>query len=110
MLISEDESSVRRFINIAWPPGYTILESEHGHTAIQLSETQPCPIHLLLAILAMPGIKWMQLTERLLLPRPSLKALCPSGMPEEDVFPDGLLPPNSAFLQNAVHGPMPSSR
>jgi len=100
VLIAEDEPSVRGFMRIALGiSGYSLLESTHGHDAIRLAAEHPGPIHLLLTDLTMPGMSGIQLAERLILSRPFLKVLYLSGMWQDDVFPDGVLPPNSAFLQ-----------
>jgi len=100
ILIAEDEPSVRSFMRIALGnSGYVLLESVHGHDAIGLSEAHNGQIHMLLTDLTMPGMSGIQLAEQLLLTRPFLKVLYLSGMYEEDAFPDGVLPPNSAFLQ-----------
>lgn len=99
ILIAEDEPSVRTFMRIALGGlGYLLLESAHGHDAIQLSEAYTGPIHILLTDLTMPGMTGIQLAENLLMKRPFLKVLYLSGMFEEDVFPNAV-PPNSAFLQ-----------
>ena len=100
ILIAEDEPSVRGFLRIALGiSGYSLLESAHGHDAIRLAAAHPGPIHVLLTDMTMPGMSGIQLAERLILARPFLKVLYLSGMDEEDLFPDGVLPPNSAFLQ-----------
>lgn len=100
ILIAEDEPSVRSFLRVALGmSGFAILEAASGQEALRVVEGHAQPIHALVTDLTMPGMSGTQLAHRLSQTRDQLKVLYLSGLAEEDVFQDGVIPMNSAFLQ-----------
>jgi two-component system cell cycle sensor histidine kinase/response regulator CckA len=95
ILLVEDEEGIRTLTKaFLEQQGYTVLVAANGLEALSLAEEYSNPIHLLLTDVVMPGIRGMELAERLLKLRPATHILYISGYPEQEIAD-----PAAAFLQ-----------
>jgi PAS domain S-box-containing protein len=100
VLLVEDEEGVRTLTrHILQTSGYTVLEARHGLEALQVSEQQSGPIHLMVTDVVMPEMNGPQLARRILQLRPSLKVLFLSGYTDSTLLHNGLLDASRNFLQ-----------
>jgi CheY-like chemotaxis protein len=83
VLIVEDEDEVRAFArDVLEMGGYAVLEAASAARALEVGETHPAAIDLLLTDVLMPGMTGPELARRLRARRPALRVLCMSGYPE----------------------------
>jgi two-component system, cell cycle sensor histidine kinase and response regulator CckA len=100
VLLVEDEKGVRELARqYLEMTGYTVLEAEDGHTALELSGMHSGPIHLLLTDVVMPGISGRELAERISRLRPGIKILYMSGYTDQAVVHHGILENDAVLLQ-----------
>ena len=100
ILLVEDESSLRNLSRqYLENQGYTVLEAADGAVAIQICNSHPAPIHLLLTDLIMPGINGRELARRVCAMRPETKVLCMSGYTENVIAHNAILEEGIALLQ-----------
>lgn len=100
VLLVEDEKGVRELARqYLEMTGYTVLEAEDGHTALELSGMHSGPIHLLLTDVVMPGISGRELAERISRHRPGIKILYMSGYADQAVVHHGILENDAVLLQ-----------
>jgi DNA-binding response OmpR family regulator len=100
ILLVEDESSLRNLSRqYLENQGYTMLEAAEGAAAIQICNSHPGPIHLLLTDLIMPGINGRELARRVCAMRPETKVLYVSGYTENVIAHNGMLEEGIALLQ-----------
>lgn len=100
ILLVEDERGVRelarQYLEMS---GYTVLEAEDGHTALELSAMHAGPIHLLMTDVVMPGISGRELADRICRSRPGIKVLYMSGYTDQAVVHHGILESDAVLLQ-----------
>jgi two-component system, cell cycle sensor histidine kinase and response regulator CckA len=100
ILLVEDEKGVRelarRYLEMS---GYTVLEAEDGHTALELSAMHDGPIHLLMTDVVMPGISGRELADRISRSRTGIKILYMSGYADQAVVHHGILESDAVLLQ-----------
>jgi two-component system cell cycle sensor histidine kinase/response regulator CckA len=100
ILLVEDEKGVRElareYLSMS---GYTVIEAEDGHTALELAAMHVGPIHLLLTDVVMPGISGRELAERVGQVRPGIKILYMSGYTDQAVVHHGILENDAVLLQ-----------
>jgi CheY-like chemotaxis protein len=85
VLIVEDEEEVRAFTrDVLEMGGYTVLEAPSAARALELGDTHPDTIDLLITDVVMPGMGGPELARRLRARRPALRVLCVSGYPESE--------------------------
>ena len=83
ILIVEDEEEVRALArDVLEMNGYVVLEALSAAHAVELAETHPGPIDLLITDVVMPGMGGPELGRRIRERRPALRVLCMSGYPE----------------------------
>ncbi|MGA8341710.1 MAG: ATP-binding protein [Candidatus Sulfotelmatobacter sp.] len=100
ILLVEDESSLRNLSRqYLENQGYTVLEAAEGAAAIQICDSHPGPIHLLLTDLIMPGINGRELAHRVCAMRPETKVLYMSGYTENAIAHNAILEEGIALLQ-----------
>lgn len=99
VLLVEDEESVRQLVSETLASrGYRVLEAENGEDALKLAATTGT-IHLMITDVVMPGISGRELARELVKVRPETKVLFLSGYTEDAVLHQGVLEPDTAFLQ-----------
>jgi len=100
ILLVEDESSLRNLSRqFLESQGYTVLEAAEGAAAMQICNSHPGPIHLLLTDLIMPGINGRELARRISAMRPETKVLYMSGYTENVIAHNAILEEGIALLQ-----------
>jgi two-component system cell cycle sensor histidine kinase/response regulator CckA len=99
VLLVEDEESVRQLVSETLASrGYKVLEAENGEDALKLAGTAGT-IHLVITDVVMPGLSGRELARELVKMRPQTKVLFLSGYSEDAVLHQGVLEPDTAFLQ-----------
>jgi PAS domain S-box-containing protein len=100
ILLVEDEKGVRElareYLQIC---GYSVIEAENGHTAMELAAMHAGPIQLLMTDVIMPGISGRELAERVTQIRPGIKVLYMSGYTDQAVVHHGILENDAVLLQ-----------
>ena len=100
ILLVEDEKGVRELAReYLTSTGYTVIEAEDGHTALELAGMHVGPIHLLLTDVVMPGISGRELAERVEQIRPGIKIIYMSGYTDQAVVHHGILENDAVLLQ-----------
>ena len=100
ILLVEDEKGVRELAReYLTSSGYTVIEAENGHTALELAAMHVGPIHLLLTDVVMPGISGKELAQRVGQVRPGIKIIYMSGYTDQAVVHHGILENDAVLLQ-----------
>ena len=100
VLLVEDEKGVRELAReYLEMTGYTVIEAENGHTALELAALHSGPIHLLMTDVVMPGISGRELSERVKSIRPDIRVLFMSGYTDQAVVHHGILETDAVLLQ-----------
>ena len=100
VLLVEDEKGVRELAReYLEMSGYTVIEAENGHMALELSGMHAGQIHLLMTDVVMPGISGRELAERVSQVRPEIKVLYMSGYTDQAVVHHGILETDAILLQ-----------
>jgi two-component system cell cycle sensor histidine kinase/response regulator CckA len=100
VLLVEDEKGVRELAReYLEMTGYTVIEAENGHTALELAALHSGPIHLLMTDVVMPGISGRELSERVKTIRPEIRVLFMSGYTDQAVVHHGILETDAVLLQ-----------
>ena len=80
VLLVEDERMIRELVRkILTGYGYTVIDAADGVEAIEVAETYPAPIHLLLSDLVMPRLGGPELAQRIVARRRDVRVLYMSG-------------------------------
>jgi len=99
ILVVEDDDAVRRmtrmFLEIN---GYIVVEARNAADAIQLMESHPGSIEMVLTDVVMPGMKGRELVERLEKLRSGLKVLYMSAYTEDAAINSGTPSPRLAEI------------
>ncbi|MCE9584691.1 MAG: PAS domain S-box protein [Planctomycetes bacterium] len=96
ILVAEDEPRVRALVvRVLREIGYTVLDAEDPGQALQLAQSHPRPIHLLLTDVVMPRISGPELARGVSAARPDARILFTSGHINDSA---GTLPPGAHFL------------
>ncbi|HYL46782.1 MAG TPA: PAS domain S-box protein [Candidatus Limnocylindrales bacterium] len=100
ILLVEDEKGVRELAReYLQMCGYSVIEAENGHTAMELAAMHSGPIQLLMTDVIMPGISGRELAERVTQIRPGIKVLYMSGYTDQAVVHHGILETDAVLLQ-----------
>jgi PAS domain S-box-containing protein len=100
ILVVEDEQAVRKpSCEFLRQSGYTVLEAGNGQEALDLVETHPHPIHLLITDVVMPVMSGAELAEGFHRLHPEAKVLFMSGYAETVVKNHRILDLRGNFLQ-----------
>lgn len=92
VLVVEDQEEVRRLaVDVLKSYGYSVLEAAHGPAALELVQTHPGPIHLMLTDVIMPGMTGQELAARVAPLRPDTRVLFMSGYSRDVIGRDGVL-------------------
>jgi two-component system cell cycle sensor histidine kinase/response regulator CckA len=105
LLLVEDEASVRELLReLLETAGYSVLEASRPAEALQIVQSRPQPIQLLITDVVMPEMTGPELARRLAEMRPGLRMLFLSGYTEGVVADKGLLGDGAHFLQKPFTG------
>jgi PAS domain S-box-containing protein len=100
ILLVEDEDAVRNLTRrLLENGGYTVLQASDAESAMEVADSHPGRLDMLLTDVVMPGLSGPELARRLLTSRPRLRVLYVSGYPDEAMASQGLLEPDASFLQ-----------
>src|SRR5580693_4683898 len=100
ILLVEDEKGVRELAReYLEMSGYTVIEAEDGHTALELASMHAGTIHLLMTDVVMPGISGRELAERVKRLRAKINVLYMSGYTDQAVVHHGILDMDAVLLQ-----------
>ncbi|HVO82135.1 MAG TPA: ATP-binding protein [Terriglobales bacterium] len=100
ILLVEDEANLRGLtLQYLRRQGYTVLEASEGASAIQVANTYPGPIHLLLTDVIMPGMNGRELAQRITSERSETRVLYMSGYTENAIGHNGTLDEGITLLQ-----------
>jgi two-component system, cell cycle sensor histidine kinase and response regulator CckA len=100
VLLVEDEKGVRELAReYLEMTGYTVIQAENGHTALELAVQHSGTIDLLMTDVVMPGISGRELAERVKGIRPGVKVLYMSGYTDQAVVHHGILESDAVLLQ-----------
>ncbi len=99
ILVVEDEESVRRLItDLLRSAGYEVVEAANAQEAMEIAETHPGTLHVLLTDMVMPGISGRKLADSLREIHPEAKVLLMSGYSETLASPNRI-GPDIRYLQ-----------
>ena len=100
ILLVEDEKGVRELTReYLQMCGYSVIEAENGHTALELASMHAGPVQLLMTDVVMPGISGRELADRVKRLRPEIKILYMSGYTDQAVVHHGILESDAILLQ-----------
>ncbi len=100
VLLVEDEESVRQLVRETLESkGYKVLEAENGEAALQIVSDYSGKIDMLITDVVMPGMSGRELSARLCASYPQTKVLYLSGYTEDAIVHEGVIDPDTAFLQ-----------
>jgi two-component system cell cycle sensor histidine kinase/response regulator CckA len=100
VLLVEDEESVRQLVRETLESkGYKVLEADNGEAALQIVSGYSGTIDMLITDVVMPGMSGRELSARLCASRPQTKVLYLSGYTEDAIVHEGVVDPDTAFLQ-----------
>ena len=100
VLVVDDEQGLRDLVcRTLRAEGYRTLEAAHGGEALELVETGPEPIDLVVTDVVMPGMDGRELGRRLAQSRPTLPILYMSAYDVNDIFRRGSPRRSAPFLQ-----------
>jgi two-component system cell cycle sensor histidine kinase/response regulator CckA len=87
VLVVEDQDGIRDIVRESLRRnGYRVLIAIDGNEALQIANSYPDPIHLLVTDLVMPNIGGRELAQRLTPQRPAMKVLFMSGYSEDSAL------------------------
>jgi two-component system cell cycle sensor histidine kinase/response regulator CckA len=100
VLLVEDEESVRQLVRETLEAkGYKVLEADNGAAALQIVSDYSGKIDMLITDVVMPGMSGRELSARLCESCPQTKVLYLSGYTEDAIVHEGVIDPDTAFLQ-----------
>ena len=102
ILVVEDEEALRVAVcEHLKGHGYEILTAQNGQEAVQIAETHPGPIHLLLTDVIMPRMSGPEVANRLAeMPnRHNVATLFMSGYPRDAIMDHAVLQPGAPLIQ-----------
>jgi two-component system cell cycle sensor histidine kinase/response regulator CckA len=100
ILIAEDNQHVRQLCRIILQRhGYSVIEAENGHGALNALDLHDGPVHLLLTDVVMPGMNGRDLYAKATQKRPGMKVLYMSGYTDNVIAHHGILDEGIQFIQ-----------
>ena len=103
ILLVDDNSAARAaMVRILEFYGYKVLDARDPIAAIDLCEHFPAEVHVLITDIMMPKMRGPQLARLLKQDRPHMQVLYLSGSTADVAGEEGILEPNSTFLQKPV--------
>jgi CheY-like chemotaxis protein len=100
VLLVEDEESVRQLVRETLESkGYKVLEADNGEAALRIVSNYSDKVDMLITDVVMPGMSGRELSARMCASRPQTKVLYLSGYTEDAIGHEGVVDPDTAFLQ-----------
>jgi PAS domain S-box-containing protein len=100
VLLVEDEDDVRSLVcELLRQHGYTVLTAAQPQDAIEICQTHPVSIELLLTDVVMPQMSGRELAVRMAWIRPEMRVLYMSGYTEDAMPGASITEPGAAFLR-----------
>lgn len=100
ILLADDNESVRETMSrLLRTSGYKVLQAGDGVEALEVSETYPGKIDLLITDVIMPRMGGKELGRKVTEHRPATRVLYISGYAEETMLSQGMLDPGTSMLQ-----------
>ena len=100
VLVVDDEQGLRELVcRTLRAEGYQTLEAGHGAEALEIIETSPAPVDLVVTDVVMPGMDGRELGRRLSQRWPDLPILYISAYDVNDIFRRGSPRSSAPFLQ-----------
>jgi two-component system, cell cycle sensor histidine kinase and response regulator CckA len=100
VLVVDDEQGLRELVcRTLKAEGYDTLEAGHGAEALEVMETAPAPVDLVVTDVVMPGMDGRELGRRLSQRWPDLPILYISAYDVNDIFRRGSPRSSAPFLQ-----------
>ncbi|HEX2251021.1 MAG TPA: response regulator [Gemmatimonadales bacterium] len=100
VLVVDDEQGLRELVcRTLRAEGYDTLEAAHGAEALEVIETAPAPVDLVVTDVVMPGMDGRELGRRLSQRWPDLPILYISAYDVNDIFRRGSPRTSAPFLQ-----------
>jgi hypothetical protein len=100
VLLVEDEESVRQLVcETLEAKGYKVLEADNGDAALQIVSGHSGKIDILITDVVMPGMSGRELSARMCASCPQTRVLYLSGYTEDAIVHEGVINPDTAFLQ-----------
>lgn len=100
VLVVDDEDGLRELVcRTLRAEGYLALEAAHGGEALEMVESGPQAIDLVVTDVVMPGMDGRELGRRLARSRPTLPILYMSAYDVNDIFQRGSPRLSAPFLQ-----------
>jgi DNA-binding response OmpR family regulator len=99
ILLVEDEEPLRKVvIELLTQIGYNVLSASNGKEAMDVAQTYPHRIHLLVTDVLMPEIAGPELAKSLCVARPDLRVIYISGYTHDSLAPEGVLVPGTVLV------------
>jgi two-component system, cell cycle sensor histidine kinase and response regulator CckA len=99
ILVVEDDAQVRSLLRrVLSKVGYDVLLADNGLSALEIWQSRPGPIDLVVTDVVMPKMSGKDLVSRLSESQPQLKVLYMSGFTDDALGHHGVLDPGTPFL------------
>lgn len=99
ILLVEDEEPLRKvIIELLTQIGYNVLSAANGKEAVEVAQTYPGTIHLLITDVIMPEIAGPELAKELCATRSDMKVIYISGYADGSLAPEGVLNPGTVLV------------
>ena len=98
LLVEDDRAFLDMLADAIESLGHEVVAAEGGEEALARAEEHEGPIDLVVTDLVMPGMPGHEFAERIRAVRPGLGVLYISGLTEQNVKQEGLLPDGAPFL------------
>jgi signal transduction histidine kinase/CheY-like chemotaxis protein len=103
ILVVDDDESIRAMIlDTLQPLGYTALEAASAAEAIELSESYPEKIDMILSDVIMPGMNGPQLVDVVMQQRPGIRAILMSGYTDNAIVHNQITQKNHTLLNKPI--------
>ncbi|HDS15096.1 MAG TPA: hybrid sensor histidine kinase/response regulator, partial [Proteobacteria bacterium] len=103
ILVVDDDDSIRTIISDTLQPlGYTTLEASSAAEAIQLSESFPDKIDMILSDVIMPGMNGPQLVDVIKQQRPDIRIILMSGYTDNAIAHNQMAEKNYTLLNKPI--------
>jgi PAS domain S-box-containing protein len=100
VLLAEDDPGLRAMVaEVLEGAGYVVLEAASPEVALELAESHAGPIHVLMTDVVMPRIGGNELSQHVRARRPEVRVLFASGYSFDAVGHQGLIGPDTNFLE-----------